>query len=38
MGLGMGGDGASQGPVCEAHADTRLKMHHYDMAAISNLL
>ena len=31
---GMGGDGASEGPVSEAHADTRLKMHCY-MATIS---
>lgn len=31
---GMGGDGAIEGPVSEAHADTRLKMHCY-MAIIS---
>jgi len=31
---GMGGDGASKGPVCEAHADMRLKMH-CDIAVIS---
>lgn len=31
---GGGGDGASKGPVCEAHADMRLKMH-CDMAVIS---
>lgn len=32
--FGMGGDGASEGPVSEAHADARLKMHCY-MAIIS---